>query len=69
MRSQDILVKSLTVDEGEADVVVQVEDIPEEEKWVYVQDQTFILLDSFMVNRPLEENFVKLMWYTKEEHW
>ena len=52
MRSQDILVKSLTVDEGEADVVVQVEDIPEEEKWVYVQDQTFILLDSFMVNRP-----------------
>ena len=68
MRSQDILVKSLTVDEGEADVVVQVEDIPEEEKWVYVQDQTFILLDSFMVNRPLE-NFVKLMWYTKEEYW
>ena len=68
MRSQDILVKSLTVDEGEADVVVQVEDIPEEEKWVYVQDQTFILLHSFMVNRPLEENFVKLMWYTKEEH-
>ena len=59
MRSQDILVKSLTVDEGEADVVVQVEDIPEEEKWVYVQDQTFILLDSFMVNRPLEEHFDK----------
>ena len=58
MRSQDILVKSLTVDEGEADVVVQ-EDIPEEEKWVYVQDQTFILLDSFMVNRPLEDHFVE----------
>ena len=69
MRSQDILVKSLTVDEGEADVVVHVEDIPEEEKWVYVQDQTFILLDSFMVNRPLEDHFVKLMWYTKEEFW
>ena len=67
MRSQDILVKSLTVDEGEADVVVQ-EDIPKEEKWVYVQDQTFILLDSFMVNRPLEEHFDKLMWYTKEEY-
>ena len=67
MRSQDILVKSLTVDEGEADVVVQ-EDIPEVEKWVYVQDQTFILLDSFMVNRPLEESFVKLMWYTEEEY-
>ena len=67
MRSQDILVKSLTVDEGEADVVVQVEDIPEEEKWVYVQDQTFILLDSFMVNRPLD-HFVKLMWHTKEEY-
>ena len=68
MRSQDILVKSLTVDEGEADVVVQVEDIPEEEKWVYVQDQTFILLDSFMVNRPLEDHFVTLMWHTKEEY-
>ena len=60
MRSQDILVKSLTVDEGEADVVVQ-EDIPEEEKYEKESHKS-----PKLVKKPLDKDEIESVHHETE---